>query len=421
MARQTDAAWQKLFEFKSFDLSKDLHFVTAQEINQITGVEARIMAKFDHSHQLPPVFQKNGYFLLPVKNGEYAILRGNGFHLLEKDTTNIETFDSKLKFRIETAGRGSSEMQYLDYAFYCGALEDLLGTGPLYQSIRGREYSKAFSFNVGKTKLQVNSVQIEVDSGLEGKNDLILVEAKMKTPEDFMIRQLFYPYKNYLSFQLKKTIRPVFFTYDIKNEIYNFWSYEFTDENDYNSIRLVTKKSIKINTVGAVNFDEISTSLNEKQTVPPQADDFEKVVELVFKVDEGFDNSQKIANYFDFSERQSSYYRQAAESLDLIYSLNGIYQLTDEGKHFVQLPALDRSIFISNQLRKFSLIKEALDVLYAKKKLTREDLIKIIERNSTLSGSTVPRRAKTLLSWLKWIAVHTRAFEVNKDVFTIVR
>lgn len=193
---KTSELWEKIFTAKNYDLTTDLHFITADEIKQISLAEPRIMAKMDSSSDLPDVFKINGYFLLPVKNGEYAIVRGNGFHQLEAKGTLIN-HESRINFNLTTAGRGSSEMQYLDYSFNSGALENILGISPLYQSIRGREYSKQFRFVVNKTELNVGSVQLEVDSGLEGEDTIVLIEAKVKTPEDFIIRQLFYPYNHF--------------------------------------------------------------------------------------------------------------------------------------------------------------------------------------------------------------------------------
>src|SRR5260221_8241870 len=154
--------WERIFAAKNFDVFQDLHFITADEIKAITGAEPRILAKMDSSTALPPVFKRNGYFLLPVKNGKYAIVRGEGFHGLEAiglPTNHI----SRIKFHLTTAGRGSSEMQYLDYSFNAGAIETVVGISPLYQSIRGREYSRQFKFFVNKTLLDVSSIQLEVD------------------------------------------------------------------------------------------------------------------------------------------------------------------------------------------------------------------------------------------------------------------
>lgn len=418
MARKTDTAWEKIFEVKKFDTSKNIHFITAKEIGEIAG-EARIIAKFDHSKHLPPILKNNGYFILPVKNGKYAIVRGNGFHELEEQIEVTEV-KSKLTFQIQTAGRGSSEMQYLDYAYYSGAIEELLKSGALYQSIRGREFSKQFSFRVENITLDVSSVQIEVDSGLEGEKDLILMEAKIGKPEDFIIRQLFYPYKNYLTHNLNKKITPIFFTFEPDTSLYNFWVYSFTDNDDYNSIQLENQFRIRIKPISEIGLKEISDeNIKEKVIIPPQADDFGKVIELIFKVQEGVNHYQTVAEHFGFTERQSSYYRQAAEALGLVGSKNGKYYLTDIGKHFTKLSTVDRSIFISNHLRKFTLIKKALEILNQNGQLTREDLEKIVAENSSLSGSTIPRRAQTLYSWLSWVGEHTNAFKHSNNGFII--
>src|SRR6266496_3329515 len=175
--------WERIFAVKRFDVSQDLHFLTANEMKAITGAEPRILAKMDSTASLPPVFKSNGYFLLPVKNGEYAIVRGQGFHRLEAAVLPVDHV-SRIKFHLTTAGRGSSEMQYLDYSFNAGAIEAVVGIAPLYQSIRGREYSREFRFLVNKSSLNVSSIQLEVDSGLEGEDSIVLIEAKMGIPED---------------------------------------------------------------------------------------------------------------------------------------------------------------------------------------------------------------------------------------------
>src|SRR5437867_8000338 len=209
---KTSDGWDRIFASKAFDPKQNLHFITADEIKALSGHEPRLMAKMDSSRDLPRVFRKHGYFLLPVENGKYAIVRGNGFHTIEKTGTTTNHV-SRIKFPLTTAARGSSEMQYLDYSFNSGALEHVLGRQPLYQSIRGREYSKKFAFSVNGTPLDVSSVQLEVDSGLEGENAIVLIEAKIDTREAFIIRQLFYPYNHFRIVSPQKAIIPVFFTY----------------------------------------------------------------------------------------------------------------------------------------------------------------------------------------------------------------
>jgi len=416
---KTSELWEKIFAEKNFDLSQDLHFISADEIKAITNHEPRIMAKVDASVDLPDVFKRNGYFLLPVKNGQYAIVRGNGFHLLEQKGTQINHV-SRIKFNLTTAGRGSSEMQYLDYSFNSGALENILGISPLYQSIRGREYSKQFKFKVNKTELSVGSVQLEVDSGLEGEDNIVLIEAKVKTPEDFMIRQLFYPYNHFKIVSPDKKIVPVFFTYEPKTKLYNFWIYEFTDPANYNSIKLKEVRSLTISSEQELVLSDIKPrGVVAYKDLVPQANDLSKVIELVFKVHEGINHYKNVAEYFEFNERQSSYYREAAEALGLIISEKGIYQLTEAGKQLISLATEKRNLFMVELLSDFNLVKCGLDLLKGKGQLSQADIEVLIRDKSELSGSTVSRRAASLVSWFKWISEATGSFVFEKGIFSL--
>lgn len=416
---KTFELWEQIFSTKQFDTSLDLHHITATEIKAITGAEARIMAKMDSTSDLPPIFKKYGYFLLPIKNGHYAIVRGNGFHQLEP-VTDAETHVSRIKFHLTTAGRGSSEMQYLDYSFNSGALEKIIGKNPLYQSIRGREYSKQFSFKVDKTNLDVSSVQLEVDSGLEGEDCIVLIEAKIDNPEDFIIRQLFYPYNQFKIIAPAKEIIPVFFTYEPATKTYNFWIYEIPDITDYNSIRLLERKSIQIVSENEVLLEDIKPKgIVAYKDLIPQANDLDKVIELVFKVHEGKNNYRDIASHFEFDERQSSYYREAAEALGLVASSGGKYHITDTGTELVQLPADKRNIFFSELLSDFNLVKNSLDILKSKGELKQADIEQLIASNSNLTGSTIPRRAGSLISWLKWMADTTGSFSRDDGSFKL--
>ncbi|PIR89602.1 MAG: hypothetical protein COU07_01755 [Candidatus Harrisonbacteria bacterium CG10_big_fil_rev_8_21_14_0_10_40_38] len=418
MSNKTFNLWEQIFDAKKFDVGEDLHFITADEIKAITHAEPRIMAKMDSSADLPPIFKKHGYFLLPVKNGKYAIVRGDGFHRLEEGTGATANHVSRIKFPLTTAGRGSSEMQYLDYSFNSGALENVLGKQPLYQSIRGREYSRDFRFSVNKTLLEVSSVQLEVDSGLEGEDSIVLIEAKMDTPEDFIIRQLFYPYNHFKVISPDKTIVPVFFTYEPATKTYNFWIYEIPDAANYNSISLREMKSVRIASEHEIVIEDIKPKgIVAYKDLIPQANDVSKVIELVFKVSEGTDNYRDVAAYFEFDERQSSYYREAAEALGLVLPKDGKYHLTDVGKELVQLPAEKRNLFFAGLLADFNLVKNSLDILKEKGVLAQSDVEKVIARSSNLTGTTIGRRAGSMMSWLRWMAEATGSFSAEDGTF----
>lgn len=417
MASKFHRAWEQIFEAKNFDLSADLHFITAKEIKDITGEEPRLMAKSDSRKDLPAVIRDNGYFLLPVNNGKYAIVRGEGFHDIENTVEPIQ-FTSRIRFNLSTAMRNTSEMQYLDYCFASGLIEDVIGRGILYSSIRGRERSGTFSFTVNKTHITVDGAQIEVDLGLEGEDCIVLLEAKARNMQDFIIRQLYYPYRRFNNLLDNKTIIPVFFTYESSNNTYNFWIYEFTNLTDYNSLRFIKTLSYKIVTKDEIALNDIEPVDIEYRDIIPQANDLDKVMELVFKVSEGLNNAEKIADYFEFDKRQSSYYREAAEALGLVQRESITYRLTKAGEHLVSLETQDRNIYFAQVLANFRLIRSGLDMLKAGKVFKRKDLESLIAKHSNLSGSTIPRRAHSLMTWYKWIAANTGTLKVDDGAVT---
>ena len=419
MARQTFQAWERIFQAKGFDVTKELHSVTATEIKDITGVEPRIMGKMDTTLDVPPIMRDNGYFILPIRNGEYVLIKGNGYHEMEA-APKVEEFESRIKFPLVTAGRGMGEMQYLDYCFNTGVLEAVLGEEPFYTTIRGRERSGSFGFKVGQKNLKIDGVQIEVDLGIESKQSIALVEAKIGEPGDFIIRQLFYPYKRFLELGSSKSIKPVFFTYDPLQTSYNLWVYSFKDPNDYNSIELITRKSFLITSPAALKAAELKRAEKVDEVVPPQADDVEKIIGLTIGAAEGIDTAEKMAQHFQFDKRQSAYYQQASESLGLVFS-DGKYHLTEVGREFVSKNRAGRIEMLTELMMDFSLIRIAHDLLVTKGVLTREELEKVVERNSTITGSTIKRRAQTLQSWLGWIGETTGTFEFEKGTFALTQ
>lgn len=221
--------------------------IISSQIKQITNNrEPRVLCKFDHRENLAPILKKRGLFVLPTKNGEYVLVKGEGFHDLEGITRiPIISYEPNLPFPLKSALDGDSEGQQLEYVIATGLLEKFVDKGRLITTIRGRKYTKPFWFMFGGQKIETESVQIEADSGLEGKKEIIIVEAKFGKPNNFVIRQLYYPYRHW-NIVTKKDVIPVFFVYDSTNETYCFWEYEFIDKNDYNSIRLVKSARYKI-------------------------------------------------------------------------------------------------------------------------------------------------------------------------------
>ena len=241
-----DIPWLTIFDaydIHNHDFDKEPFYITAKQIKtacqdfkKTAEKEVRILCYQAQKKDKPQVFNEKNLFLLPVKNGYYAIIKGQGYTDIPEITSEPILYDAKLDFPIESSLVGNSEMQHLDFAYATGMIEDFVGIGKLYLTIRGRKYTPEFSFRVRNTLVEQKSVQTEVDAGYEGKNHVILIEGKNVKMKDIIIRQLYYPYRKW-SKETTKEVLPLFF--EKRGFEYMFWMYEFTDEHNYNSIRLV--------------------------------------------------------------------------------------------------------------------------------------------------------------------------------------
>jgi len=136
-------------------------------------------------------------------------------------------------------------MQHLDYAYASSLIRTFTNDPSLVLTIRGRKYTPDFEFCVGKQLIKVSSVQTEVDAGYEGKDQVVLIEAKNFNATNTIIRQLYYPYRQWQE-KTKKKVVTLFFDKNHEEDTYSIWQFEFSDPKDYNSIKLVKSGKFKI-------------------------------------------------------------------------------------------------------------------------------------------------------------------------------
>jgi hypothetical protein len=163
-------------------------------------------------------------------------VKGEGYVDIPRIERKPDLYLSQLDFSLDTSLVGNSEMQHLDFAYATSLIRTFVEDDSLVLTIRGRKYTPAFDFFVGKHKIKVKGVQTEVDAGYEGKNQVVLIEAKSTDVTDTIIRQMFYPFKQWKHHTDKKIALLFFEKFRTR---YLFWQFEFTDINDYNSISLV--------------------------------------------------------------------------------------------------------------------------------------------------------------------------------------
>lgn len=420
MATANDRAWQLFFEQTNTLSLIDVQGyaeVTADDLKEFGRREPRLMAKIDTLEVRPASFIENKLAILPLKNGLYLLFpdpENKSFYSFPKNFQNVqEEYWSNAdlhSFETFPANKIFSESQAIDYAFMASLISHFTQTSPLNLSIRGRLSSGNFSFelaSVSKT-LEVSNVQVEVDAGFESPDSVILIEAKIGSRENFNVRQLFYPYHQWVN-RTHKKVRTIFLTYS--NSEYTLT--EFAVGTVFGDLTKLSSRTFTINENPIANINllslltEISVEPDRDRIPIPQADDFEKIVDLIQFVDVEKSPSE-VAEYFGFTERQSDYYGSAAVHLGFVTRANQKFVLTDVGKMFLQISSRGgRTRFVLSQMLKREKIRRSFELLAARqldfKQIKKHELAGIISDKSNLSNSTVLRRATTVKAWMSWI------------------
>lgn len=418
---KNDLAWEKIFEkHKILDkVLKEGHIeITATKINEFR--EARLMTKFDHKSQLPKLFSENHLSILPTYRGGYIIGGFETFCNFNTDEVEVlpiefPTFLESLNYRDIT-----SEATAINCAFVSKILHDFTNERSLFPTVSGRMSSSSFSFDInsdkGLFKVKVGNSQVEIDGGYEGDYSLNLIEAKNYISSDFLVRQLYYPYKLWNE-KIQKQVRPIFLTYS--NGVFHLREYAFSNIEHYNSLVLIKQKKYAIQD-GSFNLEALSKIIDKTKSVKepeipfPQADSFERVINLceLLKQKE-FISKEDITQNYDFDARQTDYYSNAGKYLGLIdvgrdplTGQTGCF-FTPKGKQVFNLNIIDRQKEFVKQIVSHKAFKETLKLYLDNGEMPNKEIIVEIMKRSKLYNvgldSTYLRRASTIIGWINWI------------------
>lgn len=257
-----DVAWEHLFDYYNIynhDFDERPYHISAQKIKsamkqistRVTS-EPRILCKHDRREDRAQILKELGLFILPVKNGHYLIIRGEGYIDIPEMSKECIIWPIRKDIIFDSMKIGSSEMQHIDFAFAQGIIEDFFELENLHLSIRGRKFgTEKFEFYVGKHRLIQKGTQIEVDAGYENADTIVLLEAKSGGNNNIIARQCYYPYRYWSSISDKNIVLGFFeFTEIIKNSeyIYDLWKLEIKKPEEYNSFNVTKHKKYKVNT-----------------------------------------------------------------------------------------------------------------------------------------------------------------------------
>jgi hypothetical protein len=417
-SRIIDKNWQKLFDkYSILDKIRSNGFfkITSKEINEFK--EARLMTKFDHRDNLPDLFYENKLSILPITRGNYIIGQFEAYKEINYNT-KIDTKKIEFPSWIETVDYTNlySEASVISCAFASGILQDVMEDNCILPTVNGRMSTQEFNFKIKSSidsqfkNIFVKNSQCEIDGGYEGINKLMILEAKNCSAKDFLVRQLYYPYRLW-SGKVTKEVVPVFLTYS--NNIFSFFVYKFVDPLKYNSLTLVKQKNYVIDEANISNEDiqEVFNKVilaKEPDCPFPQANSIERVIDLMGALTIKSLSIDEITTLYSFNQRQAQYYSRAGIYLGLITDKNrGTASLTQLGKAIMKQRTKQKYLSIVERILQHKIFYETLK-LYFKKCAppTTEETYNIMKNNfvkDVNSAKTLKRRAGSVNRWIQWI------------------
>ncbi len=243
---------------------------------------------------------------------------------------------------------------------------------------------------------------------------MTLFEAKRDLSEDFLIRQLYYPFRVWHNRIKKKTVKPIFLVYS--NGIYRLYEYKFEDLNNYSSLHLIKQKNYSIEDT-AVSLSDIlavlgRVSIVKEPEIPfPQADKFERIINLCELVGTQELNRTDVTENYDFDSRQTNYYTDAAHYLGLLDKRkeNGtpFYSLSDAGRRLFKLGFKERQLAFCETILSHKVFNSALRLCFKKGAMpSTEEIVEIMKQSEIFqvgSDSTFTRRSSSVKGWINWI------------------
>ena len=83
-----------------------------------------LMAKFDHTINLPKIFTDNRLAILPITRGDYVISHFNAYHIFDPDKSPITRFSLPAHIQSMNANNIPSEAIALNCAVASGIIAD---------------------------------------------------------------------------------------------------------------------------------------------------------------------------------------------------------------------------------------------------------------------------------------------------------
>lgn len=386
--------------------------------------EPRLMTKFDSDKARPEIFRTNNLSILPDTRGTYVIGQFEAYSDLQYQDIKPQSVQIPDYIRTFDEFEVTSEAIALNVAQMTGMIDKVLQNEevdslPALATITGRLKSGSFLYSINirdnpnnKYQFSLDNSQVEIDAGFETRDKLAVIEAKNHIPENFMVRQLYYPYRIFNNLGTDKVVMPIYFTHS--DGIYAFHIFKFMELNDYSSIKKVSQLNFIVDAYLNISIEDVIAVANNTDIIKsddihatfPQVDNFNRILDLLNRINEPIKSSD-VTKIYEFDKRQSHYYISALIFLGFIKKISGThtYDVTELGHKIQQMPNNNtRNLVIIKQI----LRDECFNIVFKKymkdSQIDKKWVAKLLlDRVTAVDESTAGRRAGSVISWINWI------------------
>lgn len=182
--------------------------------------------------------------------------------------------------------------------------------------------------------------------------------------------------------------------------IKNNWALNDLDDEEENNGKFLQYEDI-------LNVYNSTTLINEPRIPFPQADDFNKVINICEELYVGVKNKYILIDNFDLNNRQYNYYIAAGEYLGLIDRSRNQSSLSIKGIIIFKKDTKEKYLSLVELIFEHKPFYDVFSWVLRNKSIPTTDEIYLILKENHLykidSDVTLRRRASTVKSWIKWI------------------
>jgi hypothetical protein len=180
----------------------------------------------------------------------------------------------------------------------------------------------------------------------------------------------------------------------------------FVEQKNY----VIDSEQIQLDDVYKV-FSTVNVVVEPDKIPFPQADSFERVIDLLSLLVEKDLTKDEITENYQFDRRQTQYYTDAGRYIGLISKhKNSIYKeitysLTDNGKLILRKKHKAKYLELIKIILKYRVFYEAFNLTINNGEIPgKEKVCQVMKENSlAINNTTIARRSTTVRSWLEWI------------------